>query len=218
MLALPAKRIGYYATATAVSLILILIVATSFKKYPLFAPDSDVARASEWTAVTNNAQTYTFILPEDWVWQETETGNFTGFGIEREAVETAVSLFTAIDKNSEIVLIAHANDGSDTLGFVVVAQSSRMRTLTPEQLISYLTENSTSILKAEVISKFYGEHANLYTELTQPDNQALLCHQRYTTTSITSYIIASCSPRNQFGSYGNDLENIANSFQVLLRN
>ena len=212
----PVKRMGYYAAATAVSLLLILIISNAFKQYPIFSPTINRMRLPGWTAVTNTDLTYTFDLPQRWVWQEVTSSDSAALGVEQSALETAVSLFTMIDDKTEIVLVAHANDDSDTPGFVVVAQNGRMRTLPPDQLITFLNENSDAILSSTVDTTYHGDQANLYTELIQPNNQALLCLQRFTTTPTNGHIIVGCAPRNQFSRYNEDLTTIVNSFQALI--
>ena len=215
------ESIGVFVMLTAVTLIALIILTNRLSQHPRYLPDGPPLIPRQWAAITNREQTYTFDMPIQWEWVENhaEAPNteFARALAENEGVETAVSLFRRIDPETEIKLLATAPSDLPHPPILFVAQSKRMNQLSPTQLAAAIGNEISGLERIELVDRPNGQQSvefmlelSIYLDTWQ-------CLYQYTNNDDAGYVLGSCVPRNNFGTVGNDLLAIQDSFQLLFR-
>lgn len=216
------QMIGVYIFTTAVLLIALFILTQNLSQQPRYISPGNESRPAGWQVVTNQAQTFTFNLPSDWVWydsdeieqaqlfQSTVTNN-------EEVLETAVSFFRRIDPETKIQMVALLAEADITPAPILfVAGSNRLHQLSPELLVDAVKKEVSGVQQAEIETRPGNRQiANIMVDFsTQTD--VLRCAYQFTHNEDAGYILAGCAPGSQFGRIGRDLPGIQNSFQLLV--
>ncbi len=215
------QSIGVFGLLTAVFLITFITLTNRLSQYPRYVPDNTSLIPRQWVVVTNHEQTFTFDMPVEWEWHEHQVNapdhSFESVLTENSGVETAVSLFRRIDPQTEITLIAIAESDQPHPPFLFVAQSKRMKQLSPTQLAAAVSTEFSDLQRIELVDH-PGRQQSVEFILELPIySDAWQCLYQYTNNDDAGYVLGSCAPRNNFGSVGSDLQAIQDSFQLLFR-
>ncbi|KAA3656087.1 MAG: hypothetical protein DWQ04_32085 [Chloroflexi bacterium] len=217
----PIQTIGIFLALTAVFLIALIISANRLSQHPRYQPGETSLIPRQWQVITDQEQTFTFNMPDQWEWVEnrpnTPNQAFAQALKENEGVETAVSLFRRIDPKTEIKMFAIAPSDMPHPPILFVAKSQRMNQLSPTQLAAAIGNELSSLQQIELIDRPGAQQfvefmidLPIYSETWQ-------CIYQYTNNEEAGYMLGGCAPQNNFGSIGTDLLAIQDSFQLLFR-
>lgn len=210
------RSIGVFVVLTAVFLIALTTLTSRLSQHPRYVPSETSLIPQQWEVVTNQERTFTFNMPEQWQRYEQPSEPFALALEENRGVETAVSLFRRIDAQTEIKMLAIVPSDLPHAPFIFVAQSRRMRQLTPTQLAAAIGNEVDELQQIELKDRPGGQQqVNFMLKLPiYADNWQ--CLYQYAINDEAGFVLAGCAPLNNFGIIGNDLLDVQDSFQLLL--
>lgn len=205
--AFSARSVLFYATMTAVCLVILVGVSAVFRQHPLFAYDPTIRRPSGWTAVTNAQQQFTLNLPPTWLVIEPEEpgfeNNFSSYGrllpesVMQEMVQATPVNLLAISEANAIVMVIELLPNS---------QSERQSNIL----------NSPSVQIVQMDKNVLGDEILIFEEVLEADGLPWRCATHLVDFDQNDYAVMSCSQEELFSELRDDFDLILTSFQPLL--
>ena len=199
-----------YASLFALTVLALMATMYALGKRPLFVLNGKTERPAGWTAVTDQAQTFTLNLPADWEWVEKSD---EGMGVVfegDEGMKTAVLPFLTLLPDSKLMSIAQQETASP---FLLVLHGDALATTSPHKLIADVEDEpllGVDIINSDIIeNSITGDQVDF--RINFPDAE-LRCQHRYVQAG---YLLVACADEGEYGRYTADIFNMLSSFQPL---
>ncbi|MCP4358103.1 MAG: hypothetical protein GY796_08835 [Chloroflexi bacterium] len=210
------SELTFYTAATAVILILFLLLIWFLNRQPLLLVNPENRRPRGWTAVTDNNRQFTFDLPP--IWQALDSAN------EDEAADFANRLAQpgtqAIWQKIEtfaadaVPLMLLTNTG-DEAPFILIAHSQTLQATSPKTFASNYTDRNTAVFHSELSQDFQGHNKVTLIEDILIKNETIRCQNQLVYLSQSVYWIALCTTPSNFALLAEDYNHILDGFQTL---
>lgn len=215
----PLTAVVFQGVMTVAVIIAVLLVMRSLGQKPLIIIHPETRLSADWLPVTDPAQRFTLDLPVDWTWlDESDQPRFADLLQADDQFQAALAPLSNFVEDTELLLVARGSRGStgELTGFVVVAHSESLDALTPQQAIELVSQQAAelTIRETSLVESLTGQ--TQATILVDGVGDQLRCRQQLTPGQPDSFLLTACSPTAQFPRYANDLQNILNSFQILM--
>lgn len=207
-----------YASLLAITILALLVTLFALGKRPLFILNAETERPAGWVAVTNQEQTFTLNLLEDWTWldksDETQMETIDALFEADEGMKTAVLPFLSIVPDSKLAFIAQQTEDAP---FLLILQGEALAATSPQALIADINEvmggdggKNGRLQQSNIIdNSITGEQVDF--RLSFPE-QTLRCQHRYVQNG---YLLIACTDESVYGRYSSDLFTTLSSFQPL---
>jgi hypothetical protein len=208
-----------YASLLAFVILALIGTLVALGKRPLFILNAETERPAGWVAVTNQAQTFTLNLLNDWTWldksDEAQVEAIDALFDGDEGMKTAVLPFLTIVPDSKLTFIAQQTEDAP---FLLILHGEALAATSPRALITDVDrvmmdgeggENGRLQQSNIIENGITGEQVDF--RLSFPE-QALRCQHRYVQDG---YLLIACADEGVYGRYATDLFNTLSSFQPL---
>ncbi|MCA9873940.1 MAG: hypothetical protein KC441_09800 [Anaerolineales bacterium] len=212
--------VAAYAGLTALIILLLLVVFRALGSYPVILLDPKAPIKPGWQPVTDQRQTFTLEIPPGWLWMEDDLN-----GRLDKRLAASPPMIAALNPWSELVddlvvrLMAEAADADaeQLPGFVLVAFSSQMAQVSPEQMTAVWTNRVTpeDLLSVAVQEDLRGQAKGTAVLAVQAANEPWVCRQEGVTGDDGRYLVVGCAPLEQYEEHAREYEILLSSFQLL---
>jgi hypothetical protein len=217
----PLTTILLYAGLTAVALLILITTTRAIGQSPLFLANRNTVLQAGWQPITDSQLQFTLNLPETWHVFELERAPEAPSLRSSPPLQAVERTFEALVVDTQPIFLGTedtAEFANGTPVFVLIAQSQRLKQLTPEEMIGYaqqqLPENATLSAVNLPEDSVEGESGSLLFNIEQ-DEALWRCLEQIGPGSQAVYIVVTCTSFAQFPRYHSDFEAILRSFQPL---
>ena len=215
-----------YGAMTLVVIVAILLVMNALGQKPLIILNPETFLQNGWRPFTDQNQTFTLDLPPKWQLLEKQAPQQqTGFDqlISSDSqYQAAVLALGDATADMELQVVATGEAIPDTTAipvFLLVGRSARLQQVTPSQIVTFVVLNNgdLEISEANLFESIFGEdRPNFVIELPNTKDQ-LKCHQQLVDSAEYTFLVAGCAPKQFYGRYTDDIDDMLTSFQGLSR-
>ena len=216
-LPIPVSAFLFYSGLLAVVVIGLVWVVGSLRQRPLIIINRETNLELGWQPVTDEARSFTFDAPPEWVWRGRAAADFEEL-VNTGRYAAVVEPLAAIIPDAIPRLIAAPLDrleGAGADGFVLVLSSRRFNRLSPDEMGQFLRANAEgfTIVEMDSVEGLTGRQ-QVHVQITIPGDE-ITCWLRATPGPTTGFLLATCAADGRFANLRLTFEDVLASFQVL---
>lgn len=202
-----------YGLLTAVIFVLFWLTTAVLDSAPRLIIDRETRLPSGWHAVADTQHTMTLNLPPRW-----QQVSLTDSPWADPTLQHTFAIFSEADANLSVQLLAvdklPAASEMPT-AFVAAVSSQRLHSITPQQLVDFVTNNVPNASRAEVQTRLaLPTQAQFRYSFNEPATP-YECLLRFTPYPSQGQIAAACATGSSYSLMASDFETILNTFQRL---
>jgi hypothetical protein len=216
------RSLAVYGLLTLAVILGLWLVMRSLSRQPILVRSAAIDLGGDWVNVTDVDLRYTLSLPTDWQWLDVayrDQGELLQKVMARQPyVGRALRPLGDAAGDVEILALAVGTqvlEDPDPQQFVVIGASGRMHGLTPQEALDLSAEQSLPVTDQEIDTRLAGQSQARFNILDT--SHGYQCRHLFVADeSAAGYLVAACAPQSQFGALRHDLDDILDSFQLLV--
>jgi hypothetical protein len=210
-----------YGLLTLALILCLGLVMRALGRQPVLVRSVALA-GGDWVTVTDIDLHYTLSLPADWQWLDVAYRDQTELLptiIERQpAIGQALAPLGAPAGDVAILAVAlGAQDltAADPIPFAVVGRSRRLRALAPQAALDLLDGQELSLTEAAVATHLAGQPQARF-KVFDPVTAYQCRHLFVADGTAYGYLVAACAPQAGYGTRQQQLDDLLDTFQLLV--
>jgi len=210
-----------YGLLTLALILSLWLVMRALGRQPLLVRSATLA-GGDWVTVTDTDLRYTLSLPADWQWLDVayrDQSDLLAAIIERQpAIGQALAPLGAPAGDVTILAVAlGAQDLTTTepIPFAVIGRSERLRALEPRAALDLLDGQELSMTETAVDTHLAGQTQARFKVFDAAT--ATQCRHLFVADARAyGYLVAACAPQATYGTLQHQLDDLLDTFQLLV--